>query len=105
MLNEFTVKVSADLGVGPMADFCEAEGAGDLVVGGLLLQTPVSLRPGSWIMPLHRYSVTSSFRYFATSLYFSNFLSQLPFISNGLNSSTSAGKFIDSSINFFSLQA
>jgi hypothetical protein len=69
MLNEFTVKVSADLGVGPMADFCEAEGAGDLVVGGLLLQTPVSLRPGSWIIPLHRYIVTSSFRYILISLF------------------------------------
>ncbi len=49
------LKVSADLGIGSMADFCKAECAGDLVVGGLLLQTPVTLRPGSCILSLHRY--------------------------------------------------
>jgi hypothetical protein len=67
-------KVSADLGIGSMADFCEAEGAGDLVVGGLLLQTAVSLRPGSWIMSLHRYIdiryiQMSLHRYVVTSLF------------------------------------
>jgi hypothetical protein len=73
------LKVSADLGVGSVADFCEAECAGDLVVGGLLLQTAVSLRPGSWIISLHRYSVTTKCRYIITSLYFSSFLSQMLF--------------------------
>jgi hypothetical protein len=78
------LKVSADLGVGPMADFCEAECAGDLVVGGLLLQTAVSLRPGSWIMSLHRYIVKSSLRYILIALFHYvvinfQFLSQLPF--------------------------
>jgi len=63
------LKVSADLGVGSVADFCEAEGAGDLVVRGLLLQTPVSLRPGSWIMSLHRYFVTFKCRYIVMSLH------------------------------------
>jgi hypothetical protein len=63
------LKVSADLGIGSMADFCEAEGAGDLVVRGLLLQTPVSLRPGSWIMSLHRYIVKLINRYILISLF------------------------------------
>jgi hypothetical protein len=63
------LKVTPDLGVGSVADFCEAEGAGDLVVGGLLLQTAVSLRPGSWIMSIHRYVVTSINRYIDKSLH------------------------------------